>query len=195
MMSDDSYTSMIKKSPRDILWTSMRLTIFWGPALPGAVAPVPSDPVPFPAISAPPMGPSTGSDHFHGSSRKTICVRVSKQSWHATKSGLMEKEMKKWGVISDGIKSHPGCYRSYRALSSFANRTAERPRRYQQHEAQRQITGIMWSLLKTKNWYKLRYYPAILRPTLPRWAEGPFHAVYNGSSEIHKRKSHGIWNI
>ena len=48
-------------------------------------------------------GRKTGSDHFHGSSRKTICVRVSKQSWHATKSGLMEKELKKWGVISDGI--------------------------------------------------------------------------------------------
>ena len=56
------------------------MTIFRGPALPGAVAPVPSDPVPFPAISAPPMGRDVkmaekrGSDHFHGSSRITIWV-------------------------------------------------------------------------------------------------------------------------
>lgn len=137
--------------------------------------------------------------------------RVGSFSWKFKKNNLCEGVQaimtcnKKWfdGKRNEKVRSdkwwnkqsHPGCYRSYRALSSFANRTAERPRRYQQHEAQRQIIGIMWSLLKTKNWYKLRYYPAILRPTLPRWAEGPFHAVYNGSSEIHKRKSHGIWNI
>jgi len=67
----------------------MRLTIFWGPALPGAVAPVPSDPVPFPAISAPPMGPSTGPSWAQGMS-KWQKNGVGSFSWKFKKNNLCE---------------------------------------------------------------------------------------------------------